>query len=98
MTGSLEEPGACSVAEAVQAPEDLKQCVRDDVVLAAGSAMEGAQWFMAVVQKGVSAISSCPSLLERKTTRVMVAFWDRLRGFRSLGLSQRGGALVGPCH
>ncbi len=42
--------------------------------------------------------TSCPSLLERAITRVVVKFWVRLRGFASLGLPRRGWGQVGPRH
>ena len=92
----------CPVSRAevwlVQAPEAVQQCVWDVVVLAAVSAMEDGRRFMAAARQGVPAALPGPALLERAITRVVVAFWVRLRGFAALGLPSKGWDSVGPRH
>ena len=88
----------CAEVWLVQAPENVQQCVRDVAVLAAVSAMECGRRFMAAAQKGESALSPGPVLLERAITRAVATLCSRLRGFAALGLLTTGWGLVGPRH
>jgi len=89
---------SCADVWLVQAPENVQQCVWGVyvVVLAVVSAMEFGRRFLAAAQKGESALSPGPVLLERAITRAVASLWARLRGFSALRLPKKGWGLVGP--
>lgn len=58
--------------------------VWDVLVLAPISTMENGGRFMGAARKGVQAVSPAPALLELALTRMVVAFWARLRSFAAL--------------